>query len=404
MKKFKGIIFMWHPIDSSAGGFVRIKELIKYLNQYPLIIIDRYPSEFSKHSPLHRVIEYKIPRYILVFYNLNFYIGRTLEWAYSLFSLIYIGLRQANKDIQFIYVPIGELPHLMLSGVVVKILKRKKLLMDILNLETKKMNRENNFHSVFTRSGVFKEKSLLYGFGALMLLALQRRLLQFADVIVTVSPYLKNILQRYYGKEIFITQSGINFPKIHRKVSHKFDGIYVGRHSAEKGIFNLLKAWKSVSDERRGAKLVMVGSCDPDTKRKIENFIKKQKLHKNIILKGHVEESEKITLLQQSRVFIHLAEFEPLVPVITILEALSVGLPIVVYDIEAFDDYPLLRKEKSLFIVPNGNSGKASDVIIDLLRHKKNKMLHESAISLARKYDWSEIAKQQNAAIAKLVG
>ena len=44
----------------------------------------------------------------------------------------------------------------------------------------------------------------------------------------------------------------------------RFDGIFVGRHTEAKGIFDLFAAWRLVCDTRPEARLVCVGSITPD--------------------------------------------------------------------------------------------------------------------------------------------
>ena len=101
---------------------------------------------------------------------------------------------------------------------------------------------------------------------------------------------------------------------------------YVGRVNADKGINELIEAFKKVSSEKKDAYLVLVGMLDDANPIKPEN-LEYAKAQKNIVLTGNVPPSE---------VYYHMAMFDVLThPTYregfgkVLQEAMGVGLPII---------------------------------------------------------------------------
>jgi glycosyltransferase involved in cell wall biosynthesis len=117
------------------------------------------------------------------------------------------------------------------------------------------------------------------------------------------------------------------------------------------------------------------------------------------MLFGEVDEAKKNHIIQNSEIFLHLANYEPLFPVIGVLEGLALGLPVITFN------YPTISKEdrqianKSDFINIVSNN-KIKDVVKVIQRlsslndPEKEKNVH-SAISYAKKFEWKEIAAKE---------
>jgi glycosyltransferase involved in cell wall biosynthesis len=97
--------------------------------------------------------------------------------------------------------------------------------------------------------------------------------------------------------------------------------LYIGRYSPEKGIIELVKAWKQIRD-KKGWTLTLVG--EGPLKNKVEEY-------PDITCFDHMSQESLIELIQNSGCFVlpSLSDANPLV----LLEAVASGLPIVCSDV-----------------------------------------------------------------------
>ncbi len=398
------LILLWHPKKEIAGGFVRVKEFLPYLSKnFEITAIDNSPSIFTDFKDVE-IVEFEIPKVVKKIYNFNFSLGRLFEWLCAFYYLVTIGKNLIkNKNYELIYGPTGDNLHIFLSAVMLKkIFPKTKLLLDILNLEMPEGGTKNYFNN-FKKNNFGLFDSLTRTYFLVVLLFIERKLIKNADFIITVSPYMKNVIAKYYPKEkIDFTPSGVNIPSSLKSQNKKsINGIYFGRQTKDKGIFDVLDVWEKVTNKIPDAYLVTAGSIEDKVKKTLEEQILKSGIGNKVEVKGLVTEEEKWDLLSKSKYFLHLAYFEPLVPVITILEALSSGLPVVMYDTKAVDDYPFLRKTKSIYIVPNKDVEEAAETILYLEKLSKEdyKKIGLEAKSIAKKFNWNDISKKEINAI-----
>lgn len=407
----KILLLLWHPRDSIAGGFVRIQELLPYFKDVDVTVIDNKPSILKNKVVQGKIIEYSIPKTILALYRVSFTLGRLFEWAFTMIVLTAHGVRELKKDkYKLIYGPTGENFHIFFSAVILKIVfPRTKLLLDILNFEVPEGGGFLYFRSNL-KNGVGLFRALVVSLEISIGLFIERKLIRVCDSIITVGPRLREIVARYYPLDkIGFTPSGIRIsprknPNPGRNIAIT-EGIFIGRHTLEKGVFDLIKVWHKVCAVRPDARLTMIGFSDLTIKHKLTQKIVKKNLQRNIILRGVLSEQEKWERLKRAKIFLHLAYFEPTMPTITILEALSFGIPVVTYDVEAFDDYPQLRHNPSIFTIENKNIEKATNAILSILSMSSKEQYRISRIAreLAKIFSWENIAKIEIKAIKRLI-
>lgn len=404
------LLLLWHSNDSVAGGFVRVKEFIKYFGDIDLTIIDNYPNllKEKEYKNVH-IIPYTTPYLIIKIYSLSYSFGRIFEWIYALIMLVFLGIIELRKGkYQVIYGPTGDNLHIFMSGVILKILfPQKKLLLDVLNLEMPEGS-IRQYYSTFRDKKVGIIETFLKTYSLAFLLFVEKIMINKCDYVVTVSPYMKKVISEFYpAKNIDYTQSGVSTPKNFKKYEQNikiYDGIYVGRHTKDKGIFDIIQVWSKVLQKNKKAKLITLGSCPKETREQLSATIKSYNGIDNIIIQGLVSEEMKWRNLGRSRVFLHLAYFEPLVPVITILEALAFGIPVIMYDVNAIDDYPFLRENPAIIIVKNRSITEVTNKMIVLLNKSEKEMIEikKAAKKLAKKFSWEKAAEKELKIIHRL--
>src|SRR3989344_759530 len=110
--------------------------------------------------------------------------------------------------------------------------------------------------------------------------------------------------------------------------------------------------------------------------------------------------------LAASQLFLHVARYEPLFPVIGILEGLSFGLPAIVYNMKVVSSQQnILKKWKCLYIIENGSTKEVVKKIQEYYKstQKTKNLLSLEAKKFANLYDWDKIAKKEFGIILDLI-
>jgi len=111
-----------------------------------------------------------------------------------------------------------------------------------------------------------------------------------------------------------------------------FDCCFVGRLVEEKGIWDIVEvAKKSVHD--RPLKIAIVG--DGPLMQKLSDSIEDNKLQEHIKLFGYLDK-EKYLIISSSKLFLFPSYYESWGMVI--MESLSLGVPVLCYDLDVYDD------------------------------------------------------------------
>ena len=178
--------------------------------------------------------------------------------------------------------------------------------------------------------------------------------------------------------------------KIRKKLAlpiDKFIVISVGAIEYRKGWDVLIKAFKKVKEQGFNVFLLGVGPNRgvPERERfykNICNYIIENKLSKNILFTGEVKCVEKY--MQASDIFVFPSRKEGLPNVVT--EAMAVGLPCIVSDLDGISANDIFEEEESGIIINSYQSEKYAEFIIKLirdhtLREKIGRKAREIAVS-----------------------
>ena len=163
------------------------------------------------------------------------------------------------------------------------------------------------------------------------------------DAFHTISEASKNDLLKFGAKKpIYIVPPTIDeiLPENLDQNSSQF--ISIGRLVFYKNIELLIKTMKIVKENKKEAKLIIVGG-GPQLK-EFQNLIKNLQLENNVIIKGYVDANEKIKLISESNALLFPSSCEGFG--LVILEAFQQKKPVLVSDIPPTSD-----------IVENGITG-----------------------------------------------
>ena len=176
-----------------------------------------------------------------------------------------------------------------------------------------------------------------------------------------------------------------------RKIEKKIVNLlFVGRLVNRKGLIYLLKAVKKILTINHNIKLIIIG--DGPEKLKSEKYVKKNNLGKFIEFKDEIFGKERINYYQRSDIF--CAPYTDEAFGITILEALSCGVPVVGFKNESFLEilkgYPYPR-----LFVDNRNIIELSHALKQLIiSSKKRKEIRKWGIEKVKEFNWSNTARQ----------
>ena len=189
------------------------------------------------------------------------------------------------------------------------------------------------------------------------------------DWIVTPSEFYKQkMIEDGIGeKHITAIHNFIELDKYNLEIQDDGYGLYIGRLSKEKGIFNLIEAFSNIKNQR----LYIVGE-GPERKR-IESIITEKGLNDKIILVGYINQEEVKEYLRKARFVVVPSIWYENCPY-SVMEALAIGKPVIGADIAGI---PELVKDKV-----NGFLYKY-DSILDL--KSKMEIMYENP-ELAKKY------------------
>jgi glycosyltransferase involved in cell wall biosynthesis len=157
--------------------------------------------------------------------------------------------------------------------------------------------------------------------------------------------------------------------------------LFLGEIGQRKGINDLIRALPEISRSIPDVRLVAGGSGDIEV---VRRSARELGIEKHVSLPGYVSGPEKFRLLAEAAIYV-LPSYNEGVP-ISILEAMSVGLPIVTTPVGGIPD--VIRDGEEGFLVPPGSIDQLAHRIIELLSSKdlRNRMGENARRRLRTEY------------------
>jgi len=351
-----------------------------------IVVVDSQPGLLKKYGEgsCCEVVSLPIPFGIKAEKWFLIYLGWLL-WLVKATFVCTLLIKRKNCDV--ILSPNNTLPNLA-TAVLLRFISRKPLCVVVHHFDFLHVNEKANFWQAYLgyrKTEYNKLLALIKALSSFMTLAL----LKYADACISVSWSTAKLLvaNGIPKNKIYISGNAVNMEYIDSiKDGEKiYDGIFVGRISRDKGIFDLIQSWREISKKVQSLKLVIIGS-GPDSyelKRRINDL----NLKENIFFMGPCGDDELFRLMKSSRVFILPSLFEGWG--ISIAEALACGLPVICYDIPAVRE--VFGACKSVFLVPAKNINKLTSTILEVM----NVNLKELAIfskEYVKSFSWNAVA------------
>jgi glycosyltransferase involved in cell wall biosynthesis len=309
--------------------------------------------------------------------SVYFPIARLLEWTHALGAQLWISaglMRRQNLDA--IYVPTSELPYVTLPALLLSLLYRKPLVLVNLNIGPLTLKPSSTWVNCFLHN--------------LARLCPRYRLL-------TISQSLANELSasRVSGP-YFINGVGLDstpFQLSSAPPPKIWDALFIGRHTALKGVLDLPAIWKQVMVHHPHARLALAGTCDPAMREQLVREIARLGLEAHILLLGPISEKEKVQLLYRSRLFVFPSYLEGwgIAP----QEAMACSLPVVAYALPVYKEN--IDGCPSVFLVPLADRSAMARHLIHLLDQSPSQIerLGHPGIAWVKRFDWAVVARRE---------
>ena len=215
-----------------------------------------------------------------------------------------------------------------------------------------------------------------------------------ADKIILMNNLIRNELlsKGFLGQKMRVSSNGLNLDYLNslQPSNLAYDGVFLGRMNASKGVEDLLPIWKKVCEKIPGAKLALIGGAEKKTKTNFIQKIKAAGMEKNIEVLGFLEDDKTFSILKASKIFLFPSHEEGWG--IAIAEACGCGLPVVSWDLpvyqEIFADYTFQIKE-------NNTDAFAEQIIKLLFDDSYQREVGSKGREFIKKCSWAEVARRE---------
>jgi glycosyltransferase involved in cell wall biosynthesis len=246
----------------------------------------------------------------------------------------------------------------------------------------------------------FIRKSDLLFLKTLLPISLRR-----ADKIVGVSQFTANEVVKYYGikpekvtwihnavSEDYLRQdvSEERVIEVRRRYKLPMNYIlYMGTLQPRKNLAALVEAYDVIKNRIGDTKLVLAGGKGHNYDKRIDELIDKYNFMHEVLMPGYIAEEDKAAVMKGATVFCLPSFYEGFG--IPIIEAMSVGTPVVVSDIPAQKE---IASDAALFFSPE-NSVELAERLNSLINDsEKRKEMAERGKGNLERFSWNDSAQK----------
>jgi glycosyltransferase involved in cell wall biosynthesis len=199
------------------------------------------------------------------------------------------------------------------------------------------------------------------------------------DVFVSPSEFLARWAYNFFKKDIVLIRNSVELPEIkYKAINSPKKALFVGRLTRQKGLADLLSAFKMVSSELNNLQLDIVG--EGPFRKEIEKDI-----GKNVYLHGFVRCPDEMNKYYQEASVLLLPSLSPENSPLTIVESMANGTPVITTNIGGQAD--LVRDNYNGFQAkPRNPKDLAQKLKIILENEKLREKMSKNCLSYAKNF------------------
>ncbi|MEM2149829.1 MAG: glycosyltransferase family 4 protein [Thermoproteota archaeon] len=277
--------------------------LSKYLDE--LIVVSDIVDSGSRDFKIHKAWTIKIPK----IYGLT----KILSYCYSVFKL--------RKKVDVVYVRTFSPPEMAASWLGKKLLGKKVVILLPSTWFFEPPTLKNRIYRWILRKAVYS-----------------------ADIIILYTPLMLSEIRKCFPKlseeKIVYLHNAVNISRFipgepekeilkkYFKTEYRHLLLYVGRISRKKGVLDLVKSFKIISDEEPRAVLALAGREEEKYAEDVRELIRELGLEDSVLFLGPVPNQDVVHLMRGCTVFVYSSIGGEGIPR-AILEAMACGKPVV---------------------------------------------------------------------------
>jgi len=194
------------------------------------------------------------------------------------------------------------------------------------------------------------------------------------------SSVLKSIIPNAVDTDLFLPKKGFN---------KKIELLFVARLVHRKGLLRLLKALTIVKKTTTAFSLTIIG--DGDERQEDFEYIRIHKLRKHITYLGEITGKKRALYFKKADVF--CAPYTNEASSLSVLEAISAGLPVVGYKIPIFSD--ILKDYPGAELLVEKNDAALAKGLIKIISNETLRIsLKEWCMKKRSSFSWQSVAKR----------
>ena len=218
--------------------------------------------------------------------------------------------------------------------------------------------------------------------------------LQNADKVLVMNSFTKKLVNEYYNvsdNRISIVTNGTDLKKFYNSKENNKRVIFSGAMYHHRGIDILLDCASKVIDEINDVEFLLLG--DGPEMKKLQEFVSKNNLSKNIIFKGWVQREKIPEFLAKSSIGIGPLRSTDVTKgalPIKVLEYMASSLPILAMEGTLPED--ILKDEINGYVIENSKE-LAQKIIYILKNDDLRNQMGKNSNQMVQKFDWKNIAE-----------
>ena len=171
-----------------------------------------------------------------------------------------------------------------------------------------------------------------------LLPALNRYAAIHADIHIALSEATRGDIRKYLGiEECVVIGNGLDTLKFRPlDLPKEYDAVFLGRLAQQKGVDILLQAWKVVTQQKAGSRLILLGGGEPEDVSVYKRMATNLDLERSVAFAGFVGDEELVRLLNSSKLFVFPSRQEGFAQAVS--QAMGCGLCCILSDIPSLKE------------------------------------------------------------------